>query len=398
MGETPPKNRAGSGFTLQFFLAILVTPFGDRDPGQKKIFAAIPFASPALLSQKTTLVLRNITLAFFAAFTCQTSVAQDVHFSQFFEAPMLRNPALAGIFAGDMRFQAVYRHQWASVAVPYKTGSFNMDYKMPVGNASDFLTIGGQVVYDKAGTSSFKTTQILPAINYHKSLSGNKNQYLSLGFMGGYVQRSIDPAKVTTDNQFNGGGFNPAIATGETLINYSLGYWDGSVGMSFNTGFGSEENENNNLFLGIAYHHFNRPKNSFYRNPGTELNAKWVYSLGLRFAMDDRSSFTIHADYNKQGSYQEIIGGAMYSMALDDRLETARYKLGLGGFIRWKDAVIPVIKLEVKTMAVAFSYDINTSLLKSASQGRGGFEISITQTSFFDRENSTKNAVRCPRF
>ena len=335
---------------------------------------------------------------FLAVFSFQRAAAQDVHFSQFFEAPMLRNPALAGIFAGDLRVQAIYRHQWASVAVPYKTGSFNMDYKMPIGNADDFLTIGGQVVYDKAGSSNFKTTQILPAVNDHKSLSGDKNRYLSLGFMGGYVQRSIDPQKVTTNNQFTGAGYNPAIASGETLINYSLGYLDGSVGLSFNTGFGREENVNNNLFFGIAYHHFNRPKNSFYRNPGTELSAKWVYSFGLRFSMDERSYFTFHADYNKQGSFEEIIGGALYTLVIDDGTESSRYKLGLGSFLRWKDAIIPVIKLDYKAIAVAFSYDVNTSLLKTASQGRGGFEISITHTSFFDRDNSTKNAIRCPRF
>jgi hypothetical protein len=31
--------------------------------------------------------------------------AQDIHFSQFFEAPLLRNPSLAGIFTGDIRVQ-----------------------------------------------------------------------------------------------------------------------------------------------------------------------------------------------------------------------------------------------------------------------------------------------------
>lgn len=54
--------------------------------------------------------------------------AQDAHFSQFFEAPLLRNPSLAGLFAGDIRIQGVYRNQWASVTVPYQTGSFNAEY------------------------------------------------------------------------------------------------------------------------------------------------------------------------------------------------------------------------------------------------------------------------------
>jgi hypothetical protein len=30
------------------------------------------------------------------------ALAQDIHFSQFFEAPLLRNPSLAGIFTGDV--------------------------------------------------------------------------------------------------------------------------------------------------------------------------------------------------------------------------------------------------------------------------------------------------------
>jgi hypothetical protein len=38
--------------------------------------------------------------------------AQDLHFSQFFETPLLCNPALAGIFTGDYRIQGVYRDQW----------------------------------------------------------------------------------------------------------------------------------------------------------------------------------------------------------------------------------------------------------------------------------------------
>ena len=46
--------------------------------------------------------------------------AQDIHFSQFFEAPLLRNPSLAGIYTGDIRVQAVYRDQWNSITNAYK--------------------------------------------------------------------------------------------------------------------------------------------------------------------------------------------------------------------------------------------------------------------------------------
>ena len=120
------------------------------------------------------------------------SKAQDIHFSQFFETPLLRNPSLAGIFKGDIRAQMVYRTQWNNVTDAYRTGSFNIEYKKSIGRGDDFLTVGGQILYDKAGTIALTSTHILPVLNYQKSLSTERNMYLSLGFMGGLVQRRID--------------------------------------------------------------------------------------------------------------------------------------------------------------------------------------------------------------
>src|SRR6476661_2801172 len=125
------------------------------------------------------------------AFSLQQAVcsfSQDIHFSQFFEAPLLRNPSLAGIFTGDIRVQSVYRDQWNSVTTAYKTYSLNAEYKMPIGKGSDFVTTGLQILHDRAGTVSWVSTHVLPALNYHKSLSNDRNRYLSLGFMAGFVQ------------------------------------------------------------------------------------------------------------------------------------------------------------------------------------------------------------------
>src|SRR5919112_4072424 len=93
--------------------------------------------------------------------------AQDIHFSQFFETPLLRNPSLAGIYTGDIRVQAVYRDQWNSVTNAYKTGSLNGEYKMPVGKGEDFVTLGLQLLFDRAGTVGFNSTHALPALNFH---------------------------------------------------------------------------------------------------------------------------------------------------------------------------------------------------------------------------------------
>ena len=322
--------------------------------------------------------------------------AQDIHFSQFFEAPLLRNPSLAGIFEGDYRVQGVYRDQWNSVTNAYRTGSFNAEYKMPIGKGSDFFTTGLQIVYDKAGTVGLTTTHLLPAINYHKSLSAEKVMYLSLGFMGGLVQKRIDYSKITTDIQYGGGGYDPSVPNGETFPNANLNYFDGSFGASFNTTFGVENK--NTMFVGAAYHHFNRPKNSFYHNAAIELNPKYVFSVGVKLNVDDYTFFTLQADQSIQGPFKETIGGALYSWKLGGDPESAPYVLHAGAFLRWKDALIPVIKVDMNSLSVAISYDVNVSQLKTASQSRGGFELSVAYIGFLDRENSSKNKVLCPKF
>src|SRR3990170_8464398 len=101
---------------------------------------------------------RHILTMFFIVLLVKSSSAQDIHFSQFFEAPLLRNPSLAGIFTGDIRVQGVYRDQWNSFTNAYRSGSFNVEYKMPVGKGNDFITTGLQILYDKAGTVGLTTT------------------------------------------------------------------------------------------------------------------------------------------------------------------------------------------------------------------------------------------------
>jgi len=349
-----------------------------------------------LIGMKKILLLIKCMPVFVLLLLAVPLRSQDIHFSQFFETPLLRNPSLAGIFAGDIRVQSVYRNQWNSVTDAYHTGSFNIEYKRPIGKADDFITMGGQVLYDKAGTIAMTSTHILPVLNYQKSLSTEKNMYLSLGFMGGLVQRRIDQSKITTNSQYNGTGYDPSAGNGETITKPSYSYFDASVGMSFNTQLG--ENKNNNMYVGLAYHHFNKPdKVSFYGNAEIEMIPKWVASAGVRMNVGDVSYCTVYGDYSKQGTYQETVAGLIYSYKLDDDDEP-KYILHAGAMIRAKDALIPVLKLDINHIAISVSYDVNTSQYRNASYGRGGFEFALSYQNFLNRENSTKDAVRCPAF
>lgn len=345
------------------------------------------------------LMKRRLLIILSCIFIClaaEQTHAQDIHFSQIFETPLLRNPALSGLFSGDVRVQSVYRSQWNTVTDAYKTVSLNAEYKMPAGNNNDYITLGTQVLYDRAGTVALTATHLLPVINYHKALSAEKNRYLSLAFMGGLVQRSIDRSKITTNSQFNGQAFDPTLPNGESFLNASYRYLDGTVGLSFNSQVG--ENTDNNIYLGLAYHHFNQAKKiSFYSNDAYEMKPKWVASAGVRMNVAESGFFTMQADYSKQDSYSETIAGFLYSWKLDD-WDDPMYILHAGAYMRLNDALIPVVKLEAKPMAIAISYDANISQLKSASHGMGGFEVSLSWQKYLDRYNSSKDATRCPQF
>lgn len=315
--------------------------------------------------------------------------AQDIHFSQFFETPLWRNPSLAGIFTGDIRVQAVYRDQWNSVTDAYRTGSVNAEFKLPVGKAADFITTGMQILFDRAGTIGWTSTHILPALNYHKSLSNDHNRYLSLGFMGGWVQRRFDPSKVTTNTQYDNGG------VGENFTNTQYNYLDGSVGISFNADINNKPE--NNYFIGVAYHHFNRPNQSFYRNTKIELQPKYVFSGGIKLAVSEYAYLTLQADHSQQGGFSETVFGGMYGLKIGENPEDPSYIIHAGGFLRWNDALIPAVKLDYTPFAVILSYDVNISQLKPSSYGRGGFELSVSYIGF-RKNNSTLDNLRCPRF
>ena len=334
--------------------------------------------------------IKIVCLLLFMQALCKIVPAQDIHFSPFFETHLLRNPSLAGIYTGDIRVQAVYRDQWNSVTNAYRTGSLNAEYKMPVGKSNDFMTAGMEILYDKAGTIGWTTTQLLPAFNYHKSLSNERNRYLSLGFMGGLVQQYFDRSKITTNSTYNG------LGDGESLQQASFTFVDGSVGMSYNSAL--DDNPNNNFFIGAAYHHFNHPSNSFYRSAKIQLPSKWVFSGGFKFEVTDYSYLTIQADHSIQNGSTETVAGAMYGLKLGADPDHPDYTVHAGTFLRWNDALIPVIKIDYAPFSLVFSYDVNISPLKTSSYGRGGFEMSVSYIGFLNKYKSTQNSTLCPRF
>lgn len=136
--------------------------------------------------------------------------AQDLNFSQFYELPLLRNPALAGIYTGDFRVTSAFRSQWGSVTVPYTSQALSLEMKTGVSQTSDnYFSVGMQMTRDMAGDSKFGKTQLLPMLAFHKIMSAERDAYLTLAFMGGVVQQKFDPTQLRFDDEFQNGVYTP---------------------------------------------------------------------------------------------------------------------------------------------------------------------------------------------
>lgn len=323
-----------------------------------------------------------------------TSVAQDINFSQFYDIPMLRNPALAGIFTGDFRFTSAYRNQWQSVTVPYRTVGLGVEVKKSVGFGDDFVTFGVQATNDVAGDSRLSRTQVFPVINYHKSLGGEQDSYLSAGIMAGPVMQQFDPSKLSFDDQFQHGAYSASNPTAQTFTNTRSTYWDPAVGLMFSSTAG----ENTTYYIGAGVFHFTRPKVAFQQDNNIVLNPKYALNLGLAKPTSNENMLIAYADVFMQGGATMAQGGLMLMHDLVQFDDEQKVSIGGGMFYRLRDALIPVVRLDYRSWGIGMTYDINTSKLRTASQYRGGFEMTLSYKGALNKHNSAADKVRCPHF
>jgi len=322
--------------------------------------------------------------------------SQDINFSQFYDIPLLRNPSLAGIFAGDIRVTSAYRNQWQSVTVPYRTFALGAEIKKPVGNSDDFFTYGIQLTNDIAGDSRLSRTQAFPVFNYHKALNGDKNTYISAGVMGGPVMQRFDPSKLAFDDQYVNGAYSASNPTKQTFNSTKLTYWDATAGLCFSSVAG----ENTRYYVGVGVFHFTQPKVAFQKQNDISLNKKWVVNAGFSAPVSEENRIVFYMDYFMQGGSRQAQGGFLLNHDFVQVDEDQKISVSGGMFYRWndKDAFMPVVKLDYYDYSIGMSYDINSSKLKTASQSRGGYEVTLSYKTFNNRYNTSADKVKCPVF
>ncbi len=321
----------------------------------------------------------------------------DIHYSQFYESSMLRNPALTGVFSDNYKFSGIYRSQWSSITNPYETIHMAGEYRFALGrNSYDFFSFGLLGFMDEAGDLNQKITSFYTSINISKSLDQRNNSYLSFGFIGGYSQYSFDPSKATFNAQFQNGFFDQNNPTLETLPLPRMSLVDIGAGVNYNVSPGNLNDVT--YIIGFSGYHFTQPTFSYSRDYKYIQNLRFNFNAAMIRDLNDKVLLQGQFNYARQGSYFELMIGGLAGYKSFTAFEDPDYTLYAGVFFRYQDAIIPTVKLKYKNTSFGLSYDVNVSTLTEASNMRGGLELTAVISGTYPKNKGYDKKTLCPRF
>ncbi|MBC8035259.1 MAG: PorP/SprF family type IX secretion system membrane protein [Chitinophagaceae bacterium] len=319
--------------------------------------------------------------------------AQDPNFSQFHASPLTLNPALTGKFDGVFRVAGNYRDQWPAISKAFvtSTASFDMGILPNRISETDKWGIGVMAMTDKTADGILNSNFLSFSTAYHKGLDEDGLNQIGVGFQGGYSSKRLDGTKLNLEDELDQQGTWTNTSSDITVNNrmISVNYFDFNAGVLFN---GSSDGINN-YYFGASVYHINRPKESFNGGFYT-LSQRVTLHGGGAFPVAQNATVQLSGLHSRQaGATNTVIGG---NIALNvNNNQDVPTNVYLGSWYRFGDALIPYIGLEFGEFLLGTTYDVNTSSLKTASQSRGGIEISLI---YVKRPPDGSRRVPCPKF
>jgi type IX secretion system PorP/SprF family membrane protein len=328
--------------------------------------------------------------------------AQDIHFSQFYMSPLNLNPAMTGVMNCKIRLVGNYRNQWAAVlrSNAFNTYSASYDQRFATGRY-DYFGVGASFYGDVVGQGRFATSAARISGSYSRRMGGDrvKKHYMVVGANIGLSQRSINFSRFLFGTQHNGRGVgDPSLPSFEELDRDQFLFADMSAGLLWF----SILNKKDSWYAGIAYDHLNRPNQSFTDEDYIPLYGKLTLHAGGDFEIGDNISTLPGIVSFMQGpSFQVNFGNSFRFTFLQNRFEEQSFQFGVWARLANKvdsgllmDALILSTRFDYNQFGIGFSYDINTSSLRNATNGNGAFEFSL----IYNICGPEDRGVYCPRF
>jgi type IX secretion system PorP/SprF family membrane protein len=226
-----------------------------------------------------------------------------------------------------------------------------------------------------------------------------KKHYMVVGASLGLSQRSINFSRFLFGTQHNGRGVgDPSLPSFEELDRDQFLFADMNAGLLWF----SILNKKDSWYAGIAYDHLNRPNQSFTDEDYIPLYGKLTVHAGGDFEIGENLSTVPGIVTFVQGpSFQLNLGNSFRFTFLQNRFEEQSFQFGVWTRLANKvdsgilmDALILSTRFDYNQFGIGFSYDINTSSLRNATNGNGAFEFSL----IYNICGPEDRGVYCPKF
>lgn len=290
--------------------------------------------------------------------------AQDGQLSQYDAAPVLLNPALTGMYENaDFRMSSNVRSQWSSLSSNFLTTAFAYDVSMErrFGFGSYLSN------YNMAGIMNTFQAGVTGAYNV---MDNKADQTLSVGVNLGLIYKKINDQQLVWDAQYDDGNFNTDLPSGEFLQKGRRLMPEVSLGIAYR---GTDPQKTINPFGNFALFHVTTPDESIFRMEESDLHIRYVVNGGMRIQVMEPLTLIPQGVYMRQGNDQLIHAGMMAEFNIGGSM----YSVVGGGSYRWNDAIVAQVGLKHKNAMYRFSYDVNTSPLRSYTNRNGAYEFSI---------------------
>ncbi len=309
--------------------------------------------------------------------------AQDLHFSQPLQTPLLVNPGNAGLGKTDYRGIMNYRSQWKSFGSPYKTMLLNFDGKL-LEKDNGILSFG-LVVHKDNSASIYKSTGASLIGAYDLYLTDHSGMSFGLGVGFNQLRFSLDDRM--WGSQYDGSGYNGTLPGDLQEANFaeSDGVIDLSSGIVWHYSKGNRNsfsNDNLRINAGLSGYHLNQPVYDLSGLSG-EPNHRRLVFFGNAFIGINNKNIAVIPSFVTQfsGGSKEFLLGTLirYTMQQASKVTGINREVAfsVGGNLRLGDAFAPVLNLEYGNLGLGMSYDMNLSQLRESTKGRGGFEVSL---------------------
>ncbi len=307
----------------------------------------------------------------------------DPHFSQYYAYPLWLNPALTGVINGDLRVNANFKNQWASIGDPYRTGAVSVDYR-----PTEKVGVGLNIINQAAGSAGFNYFAAYGSFGYGIPISTDGNKRLNFGVQAGVINRSFDMNRLQLGSQYDPStGYNPNLPSFENFSSSNAMVFDASAGVFYYDG---DPSNTANFFGGVSVAHLTRSKDPFATEGlNSKLPLRYNIHAGVRIMAGESFDLIPHAIYVRQNKNEIKAFGAYTELKLvNDN------GLILGAMYRVNDAAIANVGYHVNSLIIGASYDFNTSALNTATNSRGGIELSLSYV--FRRRIQGPEPI-CPR-